>query len=337
MKLTVLILAFGLISSLSFCQDSREYDLILEGVALHDEGKFQAAISKYKEALRINKNSSTARYEMALSYSNLGDWPNATKNLDKVIQLNDDNLEQAYVLLGSIKDYQGKPKEAIRLYETGLSKFPNSNLLHFNLGVTAFQQRMYAKSQEHAIAAILAKPDHGSSHILLSGSSKAMGQRPQAMLASYFFLLTEPEGKRAEAQYKELLGLINQGTANTANTTSDIQINMSGLEDEAFGPANLMVGMMAATRNLEENQQMDDAAYFALTTEKFFSILGESREGQNGIWWDLYLDLFSEITAAGHLEAYCYFISQSQDDPKIAGWISANEKKMKAFQSWLEE
>jgi tetratricopeptide (TPR) repeat protein len=337
MKKLILFLALSLVAEFCYAQETREYNLIREGVALHDEGKFDDAIEKYKEALNINKNSSTALYEMALSYTSKGDLNNAAKNLKKVIQMGDDNLEQAYVLLGSIRDFQGDPKEAIKVYETGIAKFPNSNLLHYNLGVTAFQQGMYAKSQEHAIAAILAKPDHGSSHILLSGSSRALGQRPQAMLASYFFLLLEPEGKRSGAQYKELRNLINQGASEQQGDPNNIQINISGLQDDEFGPINLMVGMMAATRNIEENKEMNDTEYLVLTTDNFFSILQETREGKSGIWWEFYVDFFSEIVSEGHLEAFCYFISQSQPDPEIKKWLAANEEKVKAFQAWLDE
>jgi tetratricopeptide (TPR) repeat protein len=51
----------------SLAQDSA-MDFIRKGIAFHDAGKFDQAIDSYKAALKMEKNSTAALYEMSYSY-----------------------------------------------------------------------------------------------------------------------------------------------------------------------------------------------------------------------------------------------------------------------------
>src|SRR2546427_6308875 len=46
----------------------RQSQLIKEGVALHDRGDYDGAVSRYAEVLRENPNNISALYEMSYSY-----------------------------------------------------------------------------------------------------------------------------------------------------------------------------------------------------------------------------------------------------------------------------
>jgi len=74
MKLTLTILTTIMLTVATYGQTNNVQTLIDEGVALHDQGQYQQAIDKYKEALKLDSNSVTAIYEMAFSYFSLKDY-----------------------------------------------------------------------------------------------------------------------------------------------------------------------------------------------------------------------------------------------------------------------
>ena len=68
MKKTILLLMFPLMSSILFAQNKEEADnLVNEGVAYHDKGDYDGAISKYNKALELDKDNLLALTEKAFS------------------------------------------------------------------------------------------------------------------------------------------------------------------------------------------------------------------------------------------------------------------------------
>ena len=121
-------LSLGLLISINiFGQQDKIKDIVSQGTDLHDKGKYDEAIVMYKTALQIDENSTLANYELSYTYMAAGQYDNAVKYSKKVIELNTDNQQGAYIVLGSSLDMQGKPGKAIKAYEEGLEKFPNSN------------------------------------------------------------------------------------------------------------------------------------------------------------------------------------------------------------------
>jgi tetratricopeptide (TPR) repeat protein len=115
-KATLIILLLNFIVFASFSQSEEVSKRIDEGVALHDAGDFAGAISSYKKALEIDKNSTIAHYEIASTYYVLEQYDNAIPHVDRVIKINKEFVDQAYILKGTILDVSGKGKEAVKVY-----------------------------------------------------------------------------------------------------------------------------------------------------------------------------------------------------------------------------
>src|SRR5690242_11866677 len=58
--------------------------LVREGVALFDAGRFDEAIAKYKAALAIDPKDGTATYELALAYAQKGDYKGCVATLQPI-------------------------------------------------------------------------------------------------------------------------------------------------------------------------------------------------------------------------------------------------------------
>jgi Tfp pilus assembly protein PilF len=318
-------------------QDDKIKEIVTQGTELHDQGKYDEAIAKYKAALEIDKNSTLANYELSYTYMVTEQYENAVKYSKIVIEQNTNNQHEAYVVLGSSLDMLGKPDKAIKAYEEGLIKFPSSNLLNYNLALTTYNQKDYEKAEKAAINAISAKPIHGSSHIILAAIMKAKGQRVKSLLPLYYFLMLEPNSKRSEINYNSLVDQLGQGVKKESEKNINVNVPISSSTDSDFGAAEMMISLLAASRYTEENKGKSDMDLFIETNKGFFSILGELKKENTGFWWDLYVTKFYDLVKSDNYEAYSYYISQSTNSEKVNKWIAENTDKMQQFKAWMKK
>jgi len=330
-------LTLGLLLSINlFGQEDSIAALVLQGTELHEQGKYVEAIAKFKSALELDKNSSLANYSLSLTYLITKQYDEAIKCSKKAIDKNAENLEEAYMVLGSAEDGLGKPDKAIKIYEEGLRKFPGSNLLNYNLAMTSYIQKDYKTAEKAAINAVIAKPNHGSSHLLLFDIMSAEGQRARSLLPLYYFLMLEPNSIRSQSNYVCLIGQLNQGV----NRESEAKINVkmpSSTSDKDFGSADMMISFLAASKHLSENRNKSDLDFLISTSNGFFSILGEAKKDKNGFWWDFYVNKFYDLIQSGNCEAFSYYISQSTDSGKVKKWMAENPEKIQKLKDWIDK
>ncbi|HNW68822.1 MAG TPA: tetratricopeptide repeat protein [Bacteroidales bacterium] len=333
----LIIFALGLLLTADLsAQNDKIDELISQGTALHDQGRYDEAISKYKAALEIDNNSLAANYELSYTYMATQQYEKAIKHSQIVIEQNIAYLEEAYIVLGSSQDMLGQPDKAIKSYEEGLTKYPNSNLLNYNLALTLFNQKDYEGAEEAAIKAVLAKPSHGSSHILLAAIMQIKGQRVKCLMSLYYFLMVEPDSKRSEFYYKSLMDELGTGVAKEGKKKINVSISSTSVKDEEFGAADMMVSMLAASRFIDENKKKSEMEMFVENNRSFFSVLGELKKDHKGFWWDFYVTRFNSLLESENCEAFSYYISQSANSQEVTKWISKNPKKMEKFNVWLE-
>jgi tetratricopeptide (TPR) repeat protein len=336
MKRLFITFALGLFIGCSLlAQEDKVNELVAQGTKLHDEGKYDEAIAKYKAALDIDKNSTAANYE--LSYTCLASkrYEDGVKYSAKVIEQNTNNQHEAYIVLGSCLDMLGKPGKAIKTYEDGLKRYPNSNLLNYNLALTAYNQKEYDIAEKAAINAIIAKPTHGSSHIILATIMKAQKQRVKTLLPIFYSLMLEPNSQRSKINYNSLRNQLNQGVEKKDEKNININVPLSSSKDKEFDAAEMMISLLAASKYSEEDKNKNDLDLFAETTNKLFSMLGELKKDNKGFWWEVYVSKFYDLVQTKNDEAFSYYISQSRDPEAVNKWMANNSSKMQAFKDWM--
>ena len=112
----------------------------IRGLAKHDLGDHEDAITDYNEAIRLNPTNDKAWNNRGMAKSDLGDHEGAISDLDEAIRLNP-TYDKAWNTRGSAKyglgDYQGAITdydEAIRLNPKNDSAWSNRGLAKLNLG-----------------------------------------------------------------------------------------------------------------------------------------------------------------------------------------------------------
>jgi tetratricopeptide (TPR) repeat protein len=335
MKKSIVLILLLLVSTFTITAQSDELnEIVRKGVELHDNGQYEKAIETYKTALKIDKKSILVHYEMATTYFTLKKYDDAIKHADKVIKQKKKYIGSAYIIKGSALDLQGKSKAAIKAYRKGIKKDPTNHLLHYNLGLAAYNSKDYKTAEEGAIGAIQNKPSHGSSHILLSYAMNAQNKRVQTILALYYFLMLESDSKRSVPALELLEAKLSSGVKKTGE--NEISVTFAPNDDDEFSAAELMLSLLEAGKSLEKNEGKTEQELFIANSESFFKMMGEqNKKKKKGFWWAFYVEFFDDMVKAGHSEVFCNYISLSKKDNKAREWIKANKEKLSAFSKWI--
>lgn len=331
---TQLLVIFMLFIGNIYGQTSPIEILIENGVQFHDKGDYKAAIDQYKMALKLDKKSSLANYEIASSYFSLKEYEKAIEHANVIIANKKQYVDNAYILKGSALDLSGKPQDAIKTYEKGIKAYPNNCLLQYNLGYTYYNMNDYKKAETALQNALKINPAHSSSHLLLGYTMSNQNSRVKTILALYNFLLLEPTGNRAKNAYELLDEELKKGV--TKKDEKSINITLSNnKESDDFRAAELMLSLLEASKNIEKNQNKTAGELFSENANSFFSLLGGLKKNNKGFWWNFYVDFFYSMTNSKHVEAFGYFISQTKNDKETTDWLTNNKVKVDALLLWL--
>lgn len=200
--------------------------IMQQGLSDYENGKYEDALTWFKQAFKLNRQSNKACYHVSLAHLALEHYPDAATYSSKVINRGGEYSEDAYLVNAGSWDNLGRHEKATRIYKQALKKWPTSYLIRYNLALSLYNNKKYAKAQEYAINAIEIYPAHASSHLLLAYIMFAQGERIQSMLPLYYFLLLEPEGDRSIAAYELLNNLWSQGVRQKGQR--DIQLVQAG-------------------------------------------------------------------------------------------------------------
>lgn len=336
MKQLGIILTLFFVTAQLFGQSKIE-DYVMKGIKYHDSGNYDKAIETYKKALKIDAKSPLVNYEIAFSYLKKGDYKKVIKYSNVVLDQKGDYLLQAYTAKGSALDLLGKTKESIKLLEEGIKKTGGHYLLHYNLALNYFKKGALDDAEKNVLNAIENNSSHSSSHLMLANIHNQKGNTVQTLLATHYFLFLEPNTGRSVAAYQMLENTFGGNVSKDKNEPNKINITLSPNNDSQFGAAELMVAMLEASKSLEENEGKTEEEMFVENTESFFTVLGELKEEEKqDIWWSFYVPLFYDLAESDHLETYCNYITQA-DNENAKKWLSDNEEKLMAFDKWLKE
>ncbi|WP_338790936.1 tetratricopeptide repeat protein (plasmid) [Bernardetia sp. Wsw4-3y2] len=352
----VFLILFCANFSSSFAQDANQ--LLQEGVAFHDAGKYEKALEKYEEALKLMPNSSVIYYEMALTYFHKEDYKMCVKYSDKVIKSKSKSTVPAYIIKGSSLDMMGKTDKSISFFEKVIKENPKNYLLHYNLALNYYKVGKLDKAEDNLIQAIGANPEHSSSHLMLGFIEYDKGRKIPSMMALNYFLLLEPNSARSEKAFevlqKQLLANIKKGDNN------EITISIGGKDDE-FAAIEMVMSLAQASnfmkpskeeieKIVKEEMENEDTTttekvvimkdtpkteeeIFRDNTQTFFSFL-DAKDKKENIWWTLYAPFLNQLGESEHIDTFCYWISQISNE-KAAKWIEENPEKVMELKKWL--
>lgn len=339
-KITYLIL---LITSFSFAQNSQvAKELVLEGVAFYDEGKYTQAISKYNDALKVDKDNLFALAEKAMTLIATQNYKESVDICKKVLKLYpNEELSMLYVTYGNALDLLGDSKKAIKIYDEGIQKYPNQFQLYFNKGIAFTGLGENEKAKEAIQSASVLKPNHPGSFNALAILNQS--NRIAAIMSACRYLSLDNATPRAQLNIKFVLELMNQDVEKTEPNQVNITLNnlfdrdKDVVVDNDFSSVDLMLSMGAAYEMTQEDKCKSDVEKFSDRLKTIFSSLESSRENQSGYYWEYLAPYFIDMQKQDLVNTFANIAFVAKNDKDAMKYLKENKEKVDAFYQWSDE
>ncbi len=188
-------------------------DIILKGITLHDQSKYEEAIKTFLQAFRKEPDNGYLLYEMATTYYALKEFDQA---IDYAIKANK-NLTDSYkthILAGNIYDHLKDPVNAEIHYKEAILISPQSHMAYFNMGIAYYNNKKYRKAEQAMTQSIERKSNHASCYYALGYIHLKLGEPEKAKKTFRKFLIMEKKGKRYTAVKNLLKKHLNDALVN---------------------------------------------------------------------------------------------------------------------------
>jgi tetratricopeptide (TPR) repeat protein len=340
-KYYLLVLAF-FISAGCFAQQKDQADKIVEeGVALHDKGDYDGAISLYNKALELDKENILAMAEKSLTL-------NAQQKYDESIALCKKALEKhgedklaltIYSNYANALDAQNKTDKALEIYDRGIKQFPDAYRILFDKGVCLSGAKRYEEALLCFEAAVKLNPRHPGSHNGIARMELTVNHRIPALLSLCRFLILEPEGKRAASNLEYVQAIMKGNVEKTGKKSITVSVSPDMLDTSAAKPDNfsstgLILAMDAALDYDKKYKKLSPAEQFLRKFNTACSSLAETRSKGHGFFWEFYAPYFIEMKEKNLTETFSYIIFSSSGDKDVTKWLKNNQGEVTKFYDW---
>lgn len=346
MKKTILLLLFPIMSNISFAQNKEEADkLVNEGIAYHDKGDYEGAISKYNKALDLDKDNLLALTEKAFSLLSQEKYDESIICCQTAIAKHpaEQDLQTVYVTYGNDLDALNKTDRALEVYDEGIKQFPDYYQLHFNKGITLSSVKKYDDALLSFQRSAMLNPKHASSHNAIARILNIKSKRIPSILAYCRFFIIEPKGKRAKENLDGMQTLMKGNVEKTGKKSVTINISSDMLSDttadgkpkeNSFTSTELILLMDGALDFDKKNKKKSDVEQFIRKFETVCSSLKETKKDNFGFYWDYYVPYFTEMKDKNLVETFGYIAFASSDDADVAKWLKSHQTEIDTFYAW---
>lgn len=319
----------------SYCQSKEEkaYQKGQDAVKLMDTGRIDESLELLEEAQELDPKNSTYPYEMAYAYCLKEDYKEALKILRK-LEKHKDATDLIYQMAGNCYDYLGKSKDAIKTYEKGLKKFPDSGCLHLELGIMKMKEGLYNEALSFFEKGINSDPAFPSNYYWATKLYCDSDEEVWGMIYGELFMNLERNSKRTVEisellynTYKSEIKILGD-SAKTVSFSKNAIIN----QDNFRLPYGMGIYEPILLRSILSVQEINIKSLNNIRTG-FINHYFE--RGLEKMYPNALFSYQDKIRKAGHMEAYNYWILMQGDTNEFVTWKSDNEAKWDNFVEWF--
>jgi tetratricopeptide (TPR) repeat protein len=222
----------------------------------------------------------------------------------------------------------GKPGEAIKVYEEGISKYSDNYLHYYNAGLTYEKIHEFEKAEQDYISALRVNPIHASSFLGLTNIYIQENKQLPALLTICRFLLLEPNTERSVDALNKLDLIMNAGVH---KKDSNINISVLSLDEKDNPYATIEFGLkMMSAANLSGDVKeisLFNPDSFGYDFSMIFEMLKADKKYNDFIGINLF-PYYLALVKSGNAQTFMFYIQQNSNRRGIKKWLTENNAKI---------
>ena len=316
--------------------------LVDQGVQFHEQGQYDEAIAKYKEAEKKDPKSALVKYEMAFTYHAKRDLDKSLTYARAATKLKTDGIEEnLYSLLGTVYDDKGMPDSALAVYREAFAKVPNSFNIPYNASITYMRMNNADSAYAWIKRSINNSRVHEGSHYYMGFLASQMGKWPQFYAYTMYSTFISKKAEIIRDNLSRLYGRtksfvfvkdkkVEMNTPKIKQANSDSTVNNEFL---------LAIQTMLVTDTLGKRKLYDPDSTSAQQTEFLIHILEKTiklvafTDEINDPIQRFYQGLIRESL----VEAFIYSLCEPIDRPTFAQWLIKNRTEQARLYQWFNK
>lgn len=329
-RILIITIVTSLAFAPAFAQDFN--DLMKQGIGLHNAGKYDEAIAKYNQALKLVPDNASANYEIAFSLYSAKRPKEAITYLEKASKDNRMTVP-ADALLASIYDEDNQTDKAIATYQEAIKIDPAYPQIYYNMGIAYFRAKKYTEAESAAIEALKRAPKNPSNHRLYGLVTFHQNKRGNALLAFSNFLLLEPNTARSAETVTNMQSILKGGILKDDKGNASIAVSPG--QDKNADALNLSISMSvlsAQSKNLTGTDLLENEL------SSIFSIAGQLAEKNISpdFFNQFYAAYLYKLVQSGNMPAFAHVVAAFINKDENAKWLAANRDKVTALVNWVQ-
>lgn len=319
------------LSSLSFSAFAQQNhplinsgELLKQGSGLHDKKQYKDAIEVFKKINRSDSNYVDALYALSISCE-------ADSQLEAAHQYAMQGLKEFPELYpkfnmqaANILDEMEKPEEAIKLYDEGLKRDPQSYILYFNKAVALIQMKKDEEAKENMQRCLTINPYYASAHYFMGSIYLRQGNLVPAMLAYQTYLLVNSSGK----YMNNCVTNLNAISKGTDDIVEYVKNRKASSKDNFDMLQQIVLSKVALDQQYKLKVDLEDkiVRQMQVVNEKL-----EYRKNDPGFAMQFYVPLYSKLFKEDDFEPLVYSVFSGIGIKDVDSWNKKNKKSIEKF------
>ncbi len=326
---------------------SHEDSLLLDkAVKLVDKGQAVTALMDFETLATKYPKNFLVQYERIYCLYHLGRFDDVIKCRKTVLD-NKDTRDIAYQMVGNAYDCVGQTDKAVKTYEEGLKRFPDSGLLYLELGNICFVKQEFDKALDNYNLGIVGMPNFASNYYraanlyLASTNLLVWG----LVYGEAAILLAPDKTERHEELARKMVACYKDNIHFDFDDEKGLKVTFVPsrnvtVDNESKKTYLAFPGIYEGAISQPLKQMYDEKIPFTGSVRQLMEIRKGMVETYYSVTDNLYgnsmylLEYQKQVIDAGHWEAYNYFIFGMYYPDEYSHWCDTHVREIKAFAKW---